>query len=91
MIHPYQQLNLAKTYFDTLPATDLSKKYSEATKPITFGFWDRTKLLCNIEGYYSELLKFYPYHNVVKASAESYREEVSAAIKNGLALSAISV
>ena len=89
MIHPYQQLNLAKSYFDTLPATDLSKKYAEATKPVTFGSWDRIKILFNIDGYYKELTKFYPYHNVIKASAEHYEHQVSSAIKDGLAISAL--
>ncbi len=52
MIHPDQQLNLAKKYFDTLPSSNLSKKYSETTRPITFGLWSRIKMLFNIDGYY---------------------------------------
>lgn len=52
MIHPNQQLSVAKKYYDTLSNSDMSKRYGESTKPPNFGMWSRIKMLFNIEGYY---------------------------------------
>lgn len=72
MIHPTHQLSLPKQYLDKLPSSDISVRYRNSDKPITIGLWQKVKIFLGIGTYYSELQKFYPYHPVIKNSAELY-------------------
>lgn len=68
MIHPAHQLNLAADYFKKLSSNDISIQYYNGIKAPTLSFWDKLKISFNTRSYYEELLNFYPYHKVIRAS-----------------------
>jgi hypothetical protein len=72
MIHPAHQLNLSGDYLKKLSNSDISVQYFNGSKAPTVGTWDKIKIFLNIGGYYKELHNFYPYHNVIKASHETF-------------------
>jgi hypothetical protein len=74
MIVPTQNKRLAEQYYNSLPASDINRRYYEEglkyNKPTSF--FGRLRAYMDIPNKISHLKGFYPYHRTVQATEEEY-------------------
>lgn len=75
------QHNLFKDYFDTLPSDSVHRKYYEGLKyESKNGLIAHLKNIWNLPKNYNEILRFYPYQKLVKASVKEFEEYINSII-----------